>query len=234
MDIGVGKLRENPRRFSAFWNSRLFNYGVISALLLSLFHYFPELRAISPLALFPYLSKISKENRQSSILPGLILGSLYVVATGIGSMLMAPVEFILRLVVVCIFVIALGLVFLKVQEKAETNPVIIILIWLPIHYTLIQIAGTGNVFLKPDGTPHRGEIRKTLSSCIKRAKMKSFTFHDLRHTFASQLVMDGIDLPTVKELMGHSNISTTMIYAHLAPDHLHSAIRRLGRRLTNG
>jgi site-specific recombinase XerD len=45
------------------------------------------------------------------------------------------------------------------------------------------------------------------------------TFHTLRHTFASQLVMACVDLPSLKELMGHASIQTTMRYAHLSPDH---------------
>jgi site-specific recombinase XerD len=39
--------------------------------------------------------------------------------------------------------------------------------------------------------------------------------------------MSGVDLPTVKKLMGHSDIQTTMIYAHLAPDHLADAVNKL-------
>lgn len=46
----------------------------------------------------------------------------------------------------------------------------------------------------------------------------------LSHTIASHLVMKGVDLPTVKKLMGHSDIQTNMIYAYLAPDHLADAI----------
>ncbi len=51
--------------------------------------------------------------------------------------------------------------------------------------------------------------------------------HTLRHTFASHLVMAGVDLPTIQKLMGHSDIETTMIYAHLAPDHLAKAVNKL-------
>jgi integrase len=51
--------------------------------------------------------------------------------------------------------------------------------------------------------------------------------HTLRHTYASHLVMNGVDLPTVSKLMGHSDIETTMIYAHLAPDHLANAVTKL-------
>jgi site-specific recombinase XerD len=52
--------------------------------------------------------------------------------------------------------------------------------------------------------------------------------HSLRHTFASHLVMNGVDLPTVQKLMGHANINTTMIYSHLAPEHLNNAVNKLG------
>ncbi len=89
---------------------------------------------------------------------------------------------------------------------------------------------SGIVFRKSDGSPHMGGLRKTLLRIIKNAGIESFTLHDLRHTFASHLVMEGVDIPTVQKLLGHSNIATTMIYAHLAPGHLRSAMDRLGRR----
>ncbi len=51
--------------------------------------------------------------------------------------------------------------------------------------------------------------------------------HDLRHTFASHLAMAGVPIPAIKELLGHSDITTTMIYAHLSPEAHREAISRL-------
>ncbi|GHT93293.1 hypothetical protein FACS1894122_08290 [Alphaproteobacteria bacterium] len=49
-------------------------------------------------------------------------------------------------------------------------------------------------------------------------------FHTLRHTYASWLVMSGVDLYTVQKLMWHSTIAMTERYSHLAPDHLKKAV----------
>jgi hypothetical protein len=57
---------------------------------------------------------------------------------------------------------------------------------------------------------------------------RGITFHALRHTYASLLRKAGVDLLTIKDLMGHSDIKTTMIYAHLAPDH----VTRAGARVS--
>ena len=51
--------------------------------------------------------------------------------------------------------------------------------------------------------------------------------HSLRHTFASHLVMDGVDLYTVAKLLGHSSVAVTQMYAHLAPDYLKLSVDRL-------
>ena len=55
----------------------------------------------------------------------------------------------------------------------------------------------------------------------------NLTVHSLRHTFASHLVMAGVDLYTVAKLLGHSSVAVTEMYAHLAPDHLKASVERL-------
>jgi integrase len=73
------------------------------------------------------------------------------------------------------------------------------------------------------------KIRTSFQNAVKRAKLPHVRFHDLRHTFASHLVMGGVDIRTVQELLGHKDIRVTMRYAHLAPDHMKSAVRVLDR-----
>ena len=75
-------------------------------------------------------------------------------------------------------------------------------------------------------------LRNELIKIAEKAGIEDFTkVHTLRHTFASHLVMQGVDLPTVQRLMGHASVETTMIYAHLAPDHLSKAVNKLPIRI---
>ncbi len=81
--------------------------------------------------------------------------------------------------------------------------------------------------LKNNGHSHN-LLRRELIKIAKVAEIDDFTqVHSLRHTFASHLIMNGIDLTTVKTLLGHSDIQTTMIYAHLAPAHLVESVNKL-------
>ncbi len=83
-------------------------------------------------------------------------------------------------------------------------------------------------FVFPGPTGERMESLKTAWKKIATAaRLDDFTFHDLRHTFASKLVMAGVDLNTVRELLGHADIKMTLRYSHLAPEHRAAAVAKL-------
>lgn len=84
------------------------------------------------------------------------------------------------------------------------------------------------VFMVKNSGHSRNWLRDELIRTAREAGISNLTMlHTLRHTFASRLVMAGVDLPTVQKLMGHSDIETTMIYSHLAQGHLAEAVNKL-------
>jgi site-specific recombinase XerD len=70
-------------------------------------------------------------------------------------------------------------------------------------------------------------IKKRFHRLLRDAGIDGFRFHDLRHAFASHLVMAGVDLVSVKEFFGHVDLKMTQRNAHLAPDYKRAAIDRL-------
>ncbi|MDD5431664.1 MAG: site-specific integrase [Candidatus Omnitrophica bacterium] len=86
------------------------------------------------------------------------------------------------------------------------------------------------IFCGKDGRPLQN-IRKSFFTALEKAGIINFRFHDLRHTFASQLVMSGVDLNTVRELLGHKSLEMTLRYSHLSPDHKKRAVDVLGERI---
>jgi len=69
-------------------------------------------------------------------------------------------------------------------------------------------------------------IKSSFSSAVNRAGIENFTFHDLRHTFASHFVRAGGSLRALQQILGHNKIETTMRSAHLSPDHKIKAVNR--------
>ena len=68
------------------------------------------------------------------------------------------------------------------------------------------------------------DLRTAFYNACHRAGIKNLRFHDLRHTFATRLVLSGIDLASVSKLLGHSTIHMTMRYSHPTPEALKSAV----------
>ena len=78
----------------------------------------------------------------------------------------------------------------------------------------------------------RNYINRVFEPAMEKASIEGFRWHDLRHTFASRLVMAGVDLRTVQELLGHKTQAMTLRYSHLSPGHQLDAVQRLTTRPT--
>jgi len=101
------------------------------------------------------------------------------------------------------------------------------------HVPLNQPALKALEYLRRLGDTHsllifpQQHYRVWFERALKAARIEGFTWHCLRHTFASRLVMTETDIRTVAELMGHRSLQMTMRYAHLAPEHTSAAVERL-------
>ena len=104
---------------------------------------------------------------------------------------------------------------------------------LPLVATLKALPkNADSPYVFPDKKGNRaglfGSIRGQFSRAVKSAGLKDFRFHDLRHTFASHLAMQGVDLFTIGAFLGHkSGYRMTQRYAHLSPRHRQKAIQAL-------
>lgn len=92
-----------------------------------------------------------------------------------------------------------------------------------------QSDGTGPVIRHCERSKSQAaqKSRHWFEQAVAKANVPEFTWHCLRHTFASRLVMAGVDLRTVQELMGHRTLAMTCRYAHLAPQHQLGAVEKL-------
>jgi site-specific recombinase XerD len=107
------------------------------------------------------------------------------------------------------------------------------LLWLRDHYPLPHMdrivpredCQKEYIFCMPDGSKLES-IKKSFNNACKKAGIKASP-HTLRHSFASHLVMSGVDLVSIKELLGHTQISTTMVYARLSPSYKASTVEKL-------
>jgi len=102
--------------------------------------------------------------------------------------------------------------------------------YIPMDNTVIEELKTiashkKNPYIFAKGNGHYKESRKRFAKALQGSGIKDCSFHTLRHTFASHLVMAGVDLATVRELMRHRTYQMTLRYSHLAPAHKRKAMQ---------
>lgn len=97
------------------------------------------------------------------------------------------------------------------------------------HKKRIEVKETRFVFCRLDGTPIK-RFDKAWRTVRTLAGFKDFHYHDLRHTFCSNLIMSGADLKETREMIGHSDLSMTDRYTHLTALHKKALQDRLSER----
>ncbi len=119
---------------------------------------------------------------------------------------------------------------IKMQVKKTRRP-----LSLPLNDTAFGVIESRHaiqhgpyVFYSPMTGDRFKDVKGALSAAVKRAELKKVTWHMFRHTFASRLTRSGVDIVTVKDLLGHANISVTLRYAHSNDDAKRRAVERLG------
>ena len=122
-----------------------------------------------------------------------------------------------------------GIITLRDTKNGETRQV-------PMNRTVLEILSIfphknneAYVFCKKDGSPYN--LRSPFLRARAKAGIKDFRFHDLRHTAASYLVMKGIDINTVREILGHKTLEMTLRYSHLSPEHKSRAVSVLDEEM---
>lgn len=119
-----------------------------------------------------------------------------------------------------------GLAFLETTKNGDPR---VCPIPKPALNELKKIRGVGTALVFPSEIKPQQpmEFKKHWHVALERANVENFRFHDLRHTAASYLVMNGASLIDTKEILGHKDISTTLRYAHLSTEHKSSVAERV-------
>jgi integrase len=117
-----------------------------------------------------------------------------------------------------------GFILLDVKKNGKRRQIPITPMLRETLQGIVRRVGVPYVFVGREGKRFKDTKSTGFNATLRRAGIKDFRFHDLRHTFASHLVMGGVDLATIKELLGHKDFKMTLRYAHLAPAHKTAAL----------
>ena len=125
------------------------------------------------------------------------------------------------------------IILLDITKNGERREIPINNILYNVLFGIVRSLKTDYVFYNPATLKSYYEIKKSFTTALRKSHIIDFHFHDLRHTFASWLVMGGIDLTTVKDLLGHKDITMTLRYSHLAASHISNAVKVLEKNFTD-
>lgn len=101
------------------------------------------------------------------------------------------------------------------------------------EHAKVRRLDSNRVFPSKDG--RRGfDFRRAFTAALKKAGITDFHWHDLRHTAASYMVMNGASLSVVAKLLGHQNIETTQRYSHLTDDYLRAEVEKMNAAILGG
>ncbi len=119
----------------------------------------------------------------------------------------------------------------KKTEKTRTIPINdTVMELLKQRIKVRHINGIEYVFFNSAGNMiDTGKLKKIFIKTVKDAGIENFRFHDLRHSFATRLVQNGVDLYKVSKLLGHADVSTTQRYAHHYPESLRDGVEVLDK-----
>ncbi len=115
--------------------------------------------------------------------------------------------------------------------KPKTLPLNAIALNILEEKSKIRSVKNDLVFFSGNGTKiNRHNLWRAFKKALDKAGIEDFTFHDLRHTFATRLAQMGEDIYKVAKLMGHKDIRMTQRYSHHCPDSLRSGVDILANR----
>ena len=87
------------------------------------------------------------------------------------------------------------------------------------------------IFHSPEGSTKRCSIRTAWEKAIKKATMENFRFHDLRHSTASYLAMNGASLLEIADILGHKTLQMVKRYSHLSEDHKATVLEKMNKKV---
>ena len=126
-----------------------------------------------------------------------------------------------------------GFMILKETKNKETRSVPIQSVALDLlrEFSKVRRIDTELVFPSKINPKTPFDFRNPFNKALEKAQILDFSWHDLRHSCASYLVMNGVQLRTVAEILGHKTFQMVMRYSHLSPDHLKEAISGMNQKI---